>query len=46
MKAPHSPETSLWHRVEGKVLPPLLLWILGVPGGICLVLWFFLWRGK
>jgi hypothetical protein len=33
-------------RVEGRVLPPLLLWMLGVPGGICLVLWFFFFRGK
>ena len=33
-------------KVEGKVLPPLLLWMLGVPGGICLILWLFFFRGK
>jgi hypothetical protein len=30
----------------GRVAPAILLWILGVPGGIVLLLWFFLWRGK
>jgi|GEM_PF-3384094 len=33
-------------KVEGRVLPPLLLWMLGVPGGICLILWVFFFRGK
>jgi len=32
-------------QVEGKVLPPLVLWMLGVPGGICLLLWLFFFRG-
>ncbi|MGZ8907094.1 MAG: hypothetical protein ACXW1U_15415 [Methylobacter sp.] len=32
------------HHVEGRVLPPLLLWMLGVPGGICVLLWFFFFR--
>lgn len=32
------------HQVEGRVLPPLLLWMLGVPGGICVILWFFFFR--
>jgi hypothetical protein len=31
-------------RVEGRVLPPLLLWMLGVPGGIVIILWFFFFR--
>ena len=31
-------------KVDGRVLPPLLLWMLGVPGGICVVLWFFFFR--
>ncbi|MDI1294251.1 MAG: hypothetical protein PSV18_16165 [Methylobacter sp.] len=31
-------------KVEGRVLPPLLLWMLGVPGGICIVLWIFFFR--
>lgn len=29
---------------EGRVGPPLLLWLLGVPGSICLVLWLFFFR--
>jgi hypothetical protein len=33
-------------KVEGKILPPLLLWMLGVPGGICVILWIFFFRGK
>lgn len=32
--------------VEGRVLPPLILYMLGVPGIIVIVLWFFIWRGK
>jgi hypothetical protein len=32
--------------VEGRVGPPLLLWFLGVPGGICVLLWLVFWRGK
>lgn len=31
-------------KVEGRVLPPLLLWMLGVPGGIVILLWFFFFR--
>jgi hypothetical protein len=34
------------HQIEGRILPPLLLWMLGVPGGICVVLWLFFFRGK
>ena len=33
-------------NIEGRVLPPALLYMLGVPGGICVLLWFFIWRGK
>lgn len=32
--------------VEGRVAPPLILWFLGVPGFICILLWLFFWRGK
>ncbi len=36
-----------WIRKDvGDVARPLLLWILGVPGGIVLLLWFFFFRGK
>lgn len=30
---------------EGKVGGPILLYFLGVPGGICLLLWLFFFRG-
>jgi hypothetical protein len=30
---------------DGRIGPPLLLWFLGVPGSIVLVLWFFFFRG-
>ncbi len=33
-------------NVEGRVGPPMLLWFLGVPGSICVVLWALVWRGK
>lgn len=32
-------------NTEGRVLPPLILWMLGVPGGICLILWLLFFRG-
>ncbi len=36
-----------WHAGgPGRIAPALLLWFLGVPGGVVLLLWFFLWRGK
>lgn len=31
--------------VEGRVLPPLILWMLGVPGIVVLLLWMFFFRG-
>lgn len=30
---------------DGRVLPPLLLYFLGVPFGVCLILWFLFFRG-
>ncbi len=32
-------------RMEGRILPPLILWLLGVPGFIVILLWFFFFRG-
>jgi len=34
----------LGRRMEGRILPPLILWMLGVPGGIVLLLWIFFFR--
>lgn len=31
---------------EGRVGAPILLWMLGVPGSICVLLWLFIFRGK
>ncbi len=31
-------------KIEGRILPPLLLWMLGVPGGVVLLLWLFFFR--
>jgi hypothetical protein len=30
---------------RGRVLPPLLLYLLGVPGVIVILLWIFVFRG-
>ncbi len=32
-------------NINGRVLPPLLLYLFGVPGIICLFLWLIFWRG-
>lgn len=29
---------------EGKVAVPILLWFLGVPGFVVILLWFFIFR--
>ena len=31
---------------EGKVAAPALLWFLGVPGFVCVLLWLFIFRGQ
>lgn len=33
-------------EVNGRVGVPILLYILGVPGGLVVLLWFFIFRGK
>lgn len=33
-------------NVYGKVGVPILMYFLGVPGGLCLLVWFFAFRGK
>ena len=38
--------TKYRERLEGRVLVPALLWMAGVPFGIVLLLWFFLFRGR
>lgn len=31
-------------KVEGRILPPLILWMLGVPGIVVIVLWALFFR--
>jgi len=31
-------------KMEGRILPPLILWMLGVPGVVVIVLWVFFFR--
>lgn len=31
-------------KIEGRILPPLILWMLGVPGIVVIVLWLFFFR--
>jgi hypothetical protein len=33
-------------NIEGRITPPLLLWALGVPGSVCVVLWALFWKDK
>jgi len=33
-------------NAEGKVGIPLLLWFLGVPGIVCIVLWMLFFKGQ
>jgi hypothetical protein len=33
------------NKKEGRVLPPVLLYFLGVPMGLCLILWLLFFRG-
>jgi hypothetical protein len=35
---------TLGKYMEGRVLPPLILWMLGVPGGVVIILWLFFFR--
>ena len=36
---------SLKQNIEGRVGVPILLYFLGVPGFICVLLWLFVFRG-
>jgi hypothetical protein len=37
--------TQNWNSKDGRVLPPLALWLLGVPGVVCVLLWLVFFRG-
>ena len=34
------------NNVNGKVMAPILMYMLGVPGFLVILLWFFFFRGK
>jgi hypothetical protein len=33
-------------NVEGKVMVPIIMYVLGVPGIVCVLVWAFFFRGK
>ncbi len=33
-------------KEEGRIAVPLLLWFLGVPGFVVVLLWLFIFRGQ
>ncbi len=33
-------------NINGRVMAPILLYMLGVPGFLVILLWFFFFRGK
>lgn len=40
----HTHISQFNRKIEGRILPPLILWMLGVPGSVVLILWFFFFR--
>lgn len=37
---------ELVEDVQGKVAVPILMYILGVPGFLCILAWLFFFKGK
>lgn len=37
---------ELVEDVQGKVAMPILMYILGVPGFLCILAWLFFFKGK
>lgn len=37
---------ELVEDVQGKVAVPILMYILGVPGFVCVLAWLFFFKGK
>lgn len=38
--------TAIIDNVNGRVAAPILMYLLGVPGFLCIVIWLFFFRGK
>ncbi len=45
LKSSHRELANLFEDSSGKVAVPILLWFLGVPGIVVLLLWFLFFRG-
>ena len=45
-KKPIQSMKTVVDNINGRVGVPILLYFLGVPGGVCVLLWFFIFRGK
>lgn len=37
---------SILKNAEGRVAVPMLMWFMGVPGFLVVLLWFFFFRGN
>ncbi|TDP55324.1 hypothetical protein C8D79_0371 [Bacteriovorax stolpii] len=37
---------ELVEDIQGKVAVPILMYILGVPGFVCILAWLFFFKGK
>lgn len=46
MKAVKKQMGSLIDNVNGKVAMPILMYVLGVPGFVCILAWLFFFKGK
>lgn len=45
MFCPIRATNKLVDNINGRVGVPILLYLLGVPGGLVLLIWFFAYRG-
>lgn len=46
MKAVKKQVNTLIDNVNGKVGVPILMYVLGVPGFVCVLAWLFFFKGK
>lgn len=46
MKLIKSKTQSLIDNVNGRVGVPILMYVLGVPGFVCVLAWLFFFKGK
>lgn len=46
MKAVKKQVETLIDNANGKVAAPILMYILGVPGFVCILAWLFFFKGK